>query len=78
MFYLGTPSIPCANKFLPFPISRKKAEKQCSRGAMKKAFDIIPLRTAPNTFYGRIGQSGMSLNMGDEYRMLFSASTDLP
>ena len=79
MFYLGTPHVSPAPDNVPaFPYLAEKAESKTPGGPWKKRYDIIPLRTAPNTYYSGSVSPGNVIKYGDGYRMLFSASTDGP
>jgi hypothetical protein len=79
MFYLGTPHVsPAPNNVPAFPYLAEKAESNAPGGPWKKRYDIIPLRTVPGTYYAGSVSPGNVIRHGDEYRMLFSASTDVP
>ncbi|HEX9513281.1 MAG TPA: hypothetical protein VF939_22475 [Puia sp.] len=79
MFYLGTPHVsPAPNNIPAFPYLTKKAESNAPGGPWKKRYDIIPIRTAPGTYYAGSVSPGNVIKHGDEYLMLFAASTDVP
>jgi predicted GH43/DUF377 family glycosyl hydrolase len=79
MFYLGTPHVSPAPNYVPaFPYLAKKAESNAPGGPWKKRYDISPLRTVPGTYYSGSVSPGKIIKEGDEYLMLFSASTDGP
>ena len=76
MFYLGTPKVSGAPDYIPsFPYLTKKAESSSPAGPWKKRYDIIPFETRPGSYYAGAASPGYILKTGDEYRMLFSAST---
>jgi predicted GH43/DUF377 family glycosyl hydrolase len=79
MFYLGTPHVTAAPNFIPgFPYLTKKAEGYSPTGPWKKRYDIIPFSTKAGTYYSASASPGFIIKIQDEYRMLFSASTDHP
>lgn len=79
MFYLGTPHVsPAPNNVPAFPYLTEKAESNSPAGPWKKRYDIIPIRTAPGTYYAGSVSPGKVIKVGEEYRMLFAASTDVP
>ncbi len=79
MFYLGTPHVTEAPNFIPgFPYLTKKAESSSPTGPWKKRYDIIPFSTKTGTYYSASASPGFIIKKGNEYRMLFSASTDHP
>ena len=79
MFYLGTPHVTAAPNFIPgFPYLTKKAESNSPTGPWKKRYDIIPFSTKAGTYYSASASPGFIIKTENEYRMLFSASTDHP
>jgi predicted GH43/DUF377 family glycosyl hydrolase len=79
MFYMGTPHVTPAPNYIPaFPYLNKKAESDAPGGPWKKRYDIAPIRTAPGTYYAGSVSPGNIIKQGDEYLMLFAASTDTP
>jgi len=79
MFYLGTPHVTAAPNFIPgFPYLTKKAESDSPTGPWKKRYDIIPFSTKAGTYYSASASPGFIIKKDNEYRMLFSASTDHP
>ena len=79
MFYLGTPHVTAAPNFIPgFPYLTKKAESKSPMGPWKKRYDIIPFSTKAATYYSASASPGFIIKKENEYRMLFSASTDHP
>ena len=79
MFYLGTPHVTAAPDFVPgFPYLTKKAESNSPMGPWKKRYDIIPFTTKPGSYYSSSASPGAIIKTGEEYRMLFSASTGSP
>jgi predicted GH43/DUF377 family glycosyl hydrolase len=79
MFYLGTPHVSSAPDNIPaFPYLTKKAESNSPGGPWKKRYDIKTFRTEPGTYYAGSVSPGNIIKYGDEYRMLFAASTDVP
>ena len=79
MFYMGTPNVTSAPNFIPaFPYLTKKAESNFPAGPWKKRYDIDPLHTRPGTYYAGSVSPGHIIKQGNEYLMLFAASTDLP
>lgn len=79
MFYMGTPHVSPAPNYIPaFPYLTKKAESQTPGGPWKKRYDITPIKTAPGTYYSGSVSPGNIIKHGNEYLMLFAASTDTP
>ena len=79
MFYMGTPHVSPAPNFIPaFPYLTKKAESTSPGGPWKKRYDIDPIRTKPGTYYAGSVSPGNIIKHGNEYLMLFAASTDGP
>lgn len=79
MFYVGTPNVSPSPNFIPaFPYLTKKAESNSPAGPWKKRYDIIPISTKPGSYYSASVSPGSIIKVGSEYRMIFSAQTDLP
>ncbi|NLH16166.1 MAG: hypothetical protein GX455_06275 [Phycisphaerae bacterium] len=79
MFYLGTPHTTPAPDYIPaFPYLTMKAEGATPTGPWTKRYDVTPFRVKPNSYYAGCASPGHIVRQGDEYLMLFSASTDTP
>ena len=79
MFYLGTPHVTPAPNFIPgFPYLTKKAESNSPTGPWRKRYDISPFHTMSGSYYSGSASPGSIIKVGNEYRMLFAASTNVP
>ena len=79
MFYLGTPQVTPAPYFIPgFPYLTMEAESSSPIGPWKKLYDITPFKTKHRSYYSGSASPGYIIKIGNEFRMLFSASTTNP
>ncbi len=79
MFYLGTPNVTPAPNLVPgFPYLTLKARAPSPTGPWAKQRDVIPFRTAANTYYSTTASPGHVVWHGGEFLMFFSASTNGP
>ncbi len=79
MFYLGTPHVTPAPDLIPaFPYLTMKARGSSPEGPWEKQRSVVPFRTQPGTYYSATASPGQVIRQGDEYLMVFSASTDRP
>jgi len=79
MFYMGTPNASPAPDLVPsFPYLTMKAKAPSPAGPWTKQPEVIPFRPQPGTYYSATASPGHIIKQGDDYLMIFSASTSKP
>ena len=78
LFYLGSPHAAAPNFVPSTPYLTLKAKGASAEGPWTKQPEVVPFRTKPGTYYSITASPGHVLRHGQEYVMLFSATTRLP
>src|ERR1035437_9453633 len=67
MFYLGTPNVSSAPRFIPmFPYQTMKAKGQSPTGPWTKQPQVAPFRCKPGTYYSVTASPGFIVKQGGE------------
>jgi predicted GH43/DUF377 family glycosyl hydrolase len=79
MFYLGTPNAtPPPDRIPGFPYLTLKAHSPSLAGPWIKQPEVVPFRTAPDTYYDLTASPGHVVKHDGEYLQFFSATTRRP